>query len=52
MNNKYRVVMTDWVNGERFTFAVAYDAANANVAGQMAMREWDNLYIVETSRVV
>jgi hypothetical protein len=51
MNNKYRVVMTDSVNGERFTFAVVYHAANANVAGHMAMSEWDNLTIVETRRV-
>ncbi|MNC18082.1 hypothetical protein D3C75_659760 [compost metagenome] len=52
MNNKYRVAMTDSVNGQQFTFAVVYHAANANVAGHMAITEWDGLTIVETKRVV
>lgn len=52
MSNKYRVAMTDSVNGDKFTFAVVYDAANANAAGKMAMAEWDGLLIVETKRVV
>jgi len=52
VNNKYRVAMTDSVNGQQFTFAVVYHAVNANTAGYMAMCEWDNLPIVETKQVV
>lgn len=52
MSNKYRVVMKDSVNGNSFTFAVYYHTANAKSAGQMAIKEWDNLPIIETQCVV
>ena len=52
MNNKYRVAMTDVVNGELFTFAIIYPAANANEAGKLAIAEWDNLPIIATQQVV
>lgn len=51
MSNKYRVTMTDSVNGETFTFAIVYQAANANVAGKMAINEWDDLPIIDVKRV-
>lgn len=51
MSNVFRVAMTDSVNGEKFTFAVKYEAANANAAGKLAMVEWPGLLIVETRQV-
>lgn len=52
MSNMFRVLLTDSVNGDKFNFAVKYEAANANAAGKLAMAEWPGLYIVETKRVV
>lgn len=52
MSNKYRVAMTDSVDGKPFTFAVHYMAANANAAGSLAILEWGNLPIIECRRVV
>lgn len=50
MAHTFRVAMQDQVDGVPFTFAVKYNAANANAAGQQAMKEWGNLPIVETRR--
>lgn len=42
MLREYKVVMSDTVNGERFTFAMRYKAMNMRVAGEMAIAEFGN----------
>ena len=51
MSNLFRVAMKDSINGVEFTFAIQYKAANANAAGQLAMKEWGNLPMTEIRRV-
>lgn len=51
MSNKYRVTMTDSVNGETFTFAVHYMTPNASWAESLAINEWGNLPIIDVKRV-
>lgn len=48
---KFRVMMRDYVDGVPFNFACIYTAANANAAGKSAMREWDNLQMIEIKRM-
>lgn len=50
MVNKFRVAMSDQVDGKVFTFALVYDAPNGNVAGKLAMDEWGK-HITEIRRV-
>lgn len=40
MLREYKVVMSDKVNGERFTFAMRYKALNMRAAGEMAIAEF------------
>ena len=44
---KFRVLMQH----DGFKFACIYDAANGNAAGKVAMREWDNMPILEIKRL-
>lgn len=45
--NNYRVLMSDFVNGEKFNFACFYKASSRRVAGILAFGEFGYGVVIE-----
>lgn len=48
---KYRVLMQDEVNGEKFNFAMTYEACTLNCAADSADTEFLDAYVVDVTLV-
>lgn len=51
MSNKYRVEMQDSVNGEKFNFAMHYEACNLECAFDSAKAEFPDATLVNARKV-